>query len=51
VGFQVSAVLNSVIYSHKRCTKTRNTSQQQCACCGISSPSHKRQPIQLAVKA
>jgi len=31
--------------------KTRNTSQQPCACFGASSTSHKRQPPQLAVKA
>jgi len=48
---QVSAVLKSVIYSDKICTKTRNTSQHQCACFGVWSPSHNRQPSLLAVEA
>ena len=47
----ISTVLKSVIYSDKSCTKTRNTSQHECTCFDISSPSHKRQPPQLAVKA
>jgi len=47
----VSAVLKSVIYSDKICTKTRNTSQQQCANFGVSSPSHKRQSPKSVVRA
>jgi len=51
VGCQVSAVLMSAIYSDRSCTETRSRSQYECTCFGISSPSHKRQPPQLAVKA